>query len=215
MAAAAPSATGTAGGAAAPSASAGAGVRDRWAPSPGDGDPWGGYQPQGLDLDLAAAGSGPGQVLVTCSRHGRLRTMCHMVPDGNSGLMCKGTTPCLVGRGGNANCPRDAVTGQRVNKVTAGELRADGPELSDETILSDLAEAAACLQCGGVLNDRLRVYLLARLARSGVNPGAAVGWWSALGGRWGRLPTADAVRAAAARRLRATLRYRRDAHAQV
>ena len=201
MAAAAPSATGTAGGAAAPSASAGAGVRDRWAPSPGDGDPWGGYQPQGLDLDLAAAGSGPGQELVTCSRHGRQRTKCNMIPDGEDGLTCKPTTPCLGSRGGTSKgpCPRDAESGLRVDQSTAGELLAAGPVLSDELIDSDLAELAACLQHPGLLNDRLRKYLQDRLARSGVNPRAAPGWWSAPGGRWGRLPSEDAILAAAAR----------------
>ena len=125
MAAAASSAPDASGGVAPPAAAAGAAAHGRWSPAPGGGNPWAGYHPQGLDLDLAAAGSGPGQELVTCSRHGRQRTRCNMIPDGGTGLMCKPATPCLCSRGGNSKgpCPRDAESGLRVDQSTAGELR--------------------------------------------------------------------------------------------
>ena len=112
-----------------------------------------------------------------------------MVPDSHGGLRCKDNTQCVVGRGGNRpTCPRDAATNRRIDRPVAGELRAEGPWFSDESIMSDLAEAAACLQHGSEGSAKLRGYLLGRLERSGINPDAGGGTWTGKGGRWGMAP---------------------------
>ena len=127
-----------------------------------------------------------------------------MIPDGDGGFTCKPATPCLTKSGGQSKgpCPRDAVSGLRVDHVTAGVLLASPRELSDGEIDTDLAEAAACLRSPGPLSARIRKFLHDRLARSGVNWAANPDWWSAPGGRWGWLPSEEAILAAAARRLR-------------
>ncbi len=65
-----------------------------------------------------------------CSTHHQRRTPGNVLPDGAGGWCCRPNSPCLTSGKSRGTCPRDEVTGRRVDRPTAGDLRAAPPWLT-------------------------------------------------------------------------------------